>query len=142
LSAVVRVVYRFLAALFLAGVVLEFFLAGLGVFRTQLDATAAGTTLTKTMFDHSFEPHLMLGDILFGVSLLLLVAALLARIGRRGVLTALGLLVLLALQATFAFAGPAGVRALHPVLALLVLGTAASITFRAFRGEPGRQTPA
>ena len=138
MTTVARAVYRYLAALFLAGVVAEFFLAGLGVFRTMLGATAVGTTLTRAAFDHSFQPHLLLGDLLFGAGLLLLVVALLARLGRREVLTALGLLILLAVQATFAFTGPAAVRALHPLLALLVLGTAAAINVRAFRAGPPR----
>lgn len=137
MSTVARAAYRALAVLFLVGVVAEFFLAGLGVFRTMLAATPAGSALTTVAFDAHFHPHLVLGDLLFGVSLLLLVAALLARLGRPDVLTAGGLFVLLCVQATFAFTGPAAVRALHPTLALAVLGAGVGITLRAFRpAEP------
>ncbi len=122
-----RAGYRALAWLFLAGVVVEFFLAGLGVFHTERDATKAGTNLTKTGFDHLFNSHLVLGDILFAVSLGLVLAAAAGRIGRRGVLTTIGLLLLLTVQATFASAGPPVVRALHPLVGLLILGTAVHI---------------
>jgi hypothetical protein len=125
--------YRGLTVLFFAGVVVEFFFAGLGVFYTQRDATTTGTLLTQSTFEHNFNPHLLLGDILFGISLLLIVAALAAGLGRRAVLIAVGLFGLLAVQATFAFSGPADLRALHPVLALLILGAAVALPLRAFR---------
>jgi Family of unknown function (DUF6220) len=117
--------YRWLAALLLAGVVTEFFLAGLGVFRTQHAATTAGTTLTRASFDHSFGPHVALGDVLALISLALVVVVLVARPARRLLLTTLAALVLIAVQATLADAGPPAVRALHPVLGLLVLGAVA-----------------
>ena len=130
MTSVARIIYRFLAALFLAGVVLEFFLAGLGVFRTQIDATGTAPALNKSTFDHNFHPHLMLGDVLFFVSIILLIVAFVAHIGRGGVLMTAGLLVLLIVQATVAFKGPAEMRALHPVLGLLVLGVAVRISAR------------
>ena len=43
--------------------------------------------------------------------------------------------VLLVVQAALEFAGPAGLRALHPVLGLLVLGAAAHIALSARRGK-------
>ena len=64
MRSVARTGYRYLATLFLVGVIVEFFLAGLGVFRTQAAATKAGTTLTTSAFKHSFESHLVVGDIL------------------------------------------------------------------------------
>ena len=139
MRAIVLCLYRGLTALFFAGVVVEFFFAGLGVFRTQHDATTAGTMLTKSTFEHDFNPHLLLGDILFGISLLLIVAALVAGLGRRDVLITVGLFALLAVQATFAFSGPADLRALHPVLALLVLGAAVILPLRAFRPHRGSE---
>jgi hypothetical protein len=128
-------VYRWVAVLFLAGVVAEFFLAGLGVFRTQHEATKAGSVLTKTGFDHNFDPHLVLGDVLFAVGLVLCVTVFAAGVGRRARLTSVALFVLLVVQAALAFAGPAAVRALHPVLGLLVLGAAAHIALSARRGQ-------
>ncbi len=127
--------YRALAVLFLLGVVIEFFFAGVGVFRTQLEATTAGTMLTKSGFERNFHLHLLLGDSLFGLSLLLIVAATLARVGRRDILNTVGLFALLAVQATFAFTGSADLRALHPTLALLVLGAAVHLALHAVRTQ-------
>jgi Family of unknown function (DUF6220) len=125
MTALARAAYPYLVLIFLTGLVAEFFLAGLGVFDTQHAATVGGTTLTKTRFDQYFGPHLVLGDVLFLVSLAVIAATLLGRMSRRTRLIALGVLVLLIVQASLAFAGPAGVRALHPLLALFVLaGTA------------------
>jgi len=118
-------VYRWLMALFLAGVVAEFFLAGLGVFRAQHAATAAGSTLTSASFDQGFSPHVALGDILALISLALTAVALAARPERRVLLATLAVLALITVQAALADAGPPAVRALHPVAGLLVLGAAA-----------------
>lgn len=119
-----RTVYRLLAALFLTGVVVQFFLAGLGVFRTQQEAASAGATFTRTAFDHSFGPHIVLGDVLGIISIALVVVALLARPGRSVLLTTLAVLLLVIVQAAVADAGPPAVRALHPVVGLGVLGAA------------------
>jgi Family of unknown function (DUF6220) len=133
--SVARTAYRYLALLFLLGVIAEFFLAGLGVFRTQHVATKAGTTLTTAAFNHSFDPHLVLGDALLALSLVLCVAAFASRMGRRAQWTAVALFVVLGVQAMLAFAGPAAVRALHPVLGLLVVGAAIQIAMNARRGQ-------
>ena len=45
MRSVARTAYSYLASLFLVGVIIEFFLAGLGVFRTQAAATKAGTKI-------------------------------------------------------------------------------------------------
>jgi len=133
-TALARAVYPYLVLIFLTGLVVEFFLAGLGVFDTQHDATASGTTLTKARFDQYFGPHLVLGDVLFLVSLAVIAATMLGRMSRRTRLVALGVLALLIVQAGLAFAGPAGVRALHPLLALFVLAGTAYLAADAWSG--------
>ena len=119
-----RTVCRWLAALFLVGVVVQFFLAGLGVFRTHHEAASARATFTKTAFDHGFGPHIALGDVLVIISIAFVAAAVVARTGRRALLTALAVLLLVIIQAAIADAGPPAVRALHPVVGLGVLGGA------------------
>jgi hypothetical protein len=131
MSNVARTLYLYAAGLFLVGVVVEFFLAGLGVFGLQSDATDAGTTLTDASFVQRFDPHLMFGDVLFGVSLILILVALVARLDRRTILMTLGLFVLMSVQATFAFAGVPAVRALHAVLGVAIFGAAAYIFVQA-----------
>jgi lysylphosphatidylglycerol synthetase-like protein (DUF2156 family) len=112
--------YRGLAWLFLAGAVLQFFLAGLGVFGAA-----------------SFGPHETLGKLLALASLILLVlAVILALTGglsrRRAGLAAL-LFALMVVQWSlvelFSESAPA-LAALHPVNGLLVL----SVAFALARG--------
>ena len=69
MRSVARTAYRCHASLFLVGVIAEFFLAELDVFRTQTTATRAGATLTTAASDHRFEPHPALGDTAPGVLL-------------------------------------------------------------------------
>jgi hypothetical protein len=131
MSNVARTLYQYVAGLFLVGVVVEFFLAGLGVFGLQSDATDAGTTLTDASFVQRFDPHLMFGDVLFGVSLVLSLVALAARLDRRTILTTVGLFALMSIQATFAFAGAPAVRALHAALGVAIFGAAAYVFVQA-----------
>ncbi len=134
MTALARRAYPYLVLVFLTGLVAEFFLAGLGVFDTQHEAATSGTTLTKARFDQYFGPHLVLGDVLFVLSLAVIAATLLGRMSHRTRLTALGVLALLIVQASLAFAGPAGVRALHPLLALFVLAATAYLAADARSG--------
>jgi hypothetical protein len=118
--------YRYLLSLFTLGVVVQFFLAGLGVFRVNHGAS-------DSRFDHVFSPHRTLGNILFIVALLVLVAALIARMGRTRILITLLLPILVFLQSVLANDGPSWVRALHPVNAVLILALAGSYTGRLWR---------
>jgi uncharacterized protein DUF6220 len=121
--------YRGIALLFLAGAVLQFFLAGLGVFGAA-----------------SFGPHKTVGKLLALASLILLVlAAILAltgglsrgRVGLPALLLALMILQWSLVEA-FSVSAPA-LAALHPVNGLLVLGVA----FALARGVafPSRSPP-
>jgi hypothetical protein len=122
----VRTVHRVLLSVFTLGVIVQFFLAGLGVFRVDHGASDA-------RFDHVFSPHRTLGNVLFLIALLVLLAALLARLGRTRVLLSLVLPLLVYLQFVFANNGPSWFRALHPVNAVLVLALAGSFTGRLWR---------
>jgi hypothetical protein len=108
--------YRGLAWLVLAGAVLQFFLAGLGVFGAA-----------------SFEIHATEGTILFIASVILLVLAgglfLSGGLPRRGAALLVVLMVVqYSLVALFSETAPA-LAALHPVNGLLVLGTACALAF-------------
>jgi predicted transporter len=122
----VRSVHRVVLSVFTLGVIVQFFLAGLGVFRVQHGASDA-------RFDHVFGPHRTLGNVLFIVGLLVLVAAIVARLGRTGVLISLVLPLLVFVQSILANSGPSWVRALHPVVAVLILALAGSFTGRLWR---------
>ena len=110
--------HRVLLSLFSLGVVVQFFLAGLGVFRHSGD---------------SWGPHRTLGNVLLVVALLVLVAALAGRLGRGHVLLGLVLAALVLLQSVLANDGPAWVRAFHPVVALVIAALAGSFTGRLWR---------
>ena len=121
-----RSVHRVVLSVFTLGVIVQFFLAGLGVFRVQHGASDA-------RFGHTFGPHRALGNVLFIVGLLVLVAAIVARLGRTRVLISLMLPLLVFVQSILANDGPPWVRALHPVVAVLILALAGSFTGRLWR---------
>jgi hypothetical protein len=98
-----RVLFYGLTVLFLVGVVVQFFLAGLTVF--------GGT---------SIESHRVLGFVLAAAALLLIILALVGRLPRKTVLLTVLLLGLSILQSVLANIGIDEVAALHPVNALVI----------------------
>ena len=127
-----RIIYRYLTALFLADVLLQFFLAGAGVFSAG-PGTAARDSST-------LDPHRGNGMLVMILALLLLAAALAARNGRWR--WALPLLVLTLLQPVLAIAGAAG--GLHVLNAAVILGVGGMLTYRAWRVDrvqPTELTP-
>jgi Family of unknown function (DUF6220) len=121
-------VHRVLLSVFTLGVIVQFFLAGLGVFRVQDGASSSH-------FDHVWGPHRTLGNVLFIVALLVLVAAIVARLGRTRVLLSLVLPLLVFVQSILANNGPSWVRAFHPVVAVIILALAGSFTGRLWREQ-------
>ena len=127
-----RIIYRYLTALFLADVLLQFFLAGAGVFSAG-PGTAARDSST-------LDPHRGNGMLVM-ILALLLAAALAARNGRWR--WALPLFVLTLLQPVLAIAGAAG--GLHVLNAAVILGIGGMLTYRAWRVDRVQQaepTPA
>jgi hypothetical protein len=107
-----------LAGLFLLGVVVQFYLAGRGVF-------GAG----------DYEPHKAVGHALEATALLLVIAAVAFPETRTGadIGMAVTLLVLTGLQTALAKAGNGDVAALHPLNAALILGGAIALVSRSRR---------
>jgi len=120
---VARSAHRYLLSLFVVGVAVQFFLAGLGVFRVQGGAS-------HSRFEDVFSPHRTLGNVLFILALLVLAAALVARLGRPAVLAMLVLPILVFLQSVFANDGPSWFRALHVLNAFVIAGYAGTMTGR------------
>jgi hypothetical protein len=128
-----RIIYRYLTALFLADVLLQFFLAGAGVF-----SAGPGTAARDSS---ALDPHRGNGMLVMILALLLLAAALAARNGRWR--WALPLLLLTLLQPTLAIAGAAG--GLHVLNAAAILIIGGMLTYRAWRVDrvqPAGPTPA
>ncbi len=125
-----RAAYRWLLTLFVLGVVVQFYLAGAGVFR----AKGPGDMTESSAFD----PHRVLGDLLVLVSLLIVIAALFIGDNRRRGM-AFALLVLMVVTSFVAHA-PSWGGAFHPVIGLLIAGLAGSMAGAAWRGH--RAAPA
>jgi hypothetical protein len=119
-----RIIYRYLTAIVLADVLLQFFLAGAGVF-----SAGPGTAARDSA---ALDPHRGNGEVVMLLALLLLIAALAGRNGRWKLVLPLFLLTLL--QPVLAIAGAAG--GLHVLGAVAILGLASVLTFRAWRGDP------
>jgi hypothetical protein len=98
-----RVLFYGLAVLYALGVVVQFFLAGLGVFEAS-----------------SYDAHRALGYILAVGSLVLLIIAIVGRLPRLTSLVTLLLIGLNALQIVLVNIDVDEVKALHPVNALVI----------------------
>lgn len=122
-------IYRYLTAVFTADVLLQFFLAGAGVF------SAGGGTAARE--SGALDPHRANGMAVTLLALLMLAAALMARNGRWR--WALPLFLLTLLQPVLAIAGAAG--GLHVLNAVAILGTGGVLAYRAWRRD-GRQRSA
>jgi hypothetical protein len=117
-----------ISGIFAAGVVIQIFLAGLGVFDDP----------------RSFLTHRDFGYLLGMLTLVVLVAALVARQSRRVIGLSALLLVLFALQSLFVALRPSPVAALHPVNGFLILLVTLLVTREAWlsRTAPARTTGA
>lgn len=124
-----RIIYRYLTAIFLADVLLQFFLAGAGVF-----SAGAGTAARDSS---ALDPHRTNGSAVTLLALLVLVAALVARNGRWK--WALALVVLGLLQPVLAIAGAAG--GLHVLGAVAILGIGSLLTLQAWRSDSTEAPP-
>jgi putative tricarboxylic transport membrane protein len=114
-----RYVYLVLVWLYVAGILVQVFLAGMGLFAVPRD----------------FAPHVGLGWLLHLVPVLLLIAAAVARVGSRLIWWNVALLVVQFVQPIFALARKDSpvVAAFHPVLALVIFWLAVTIGLKAWR---------
>jgi uncharacterized membrane protein len=119
--------YRWLTLLFFVGVVVQFFLAGLGVFDIE-----PGHVLDN---QSSLDPHRTLGNVLVVLAIVLVVLVAVARPTRVVAVPYLALLVAAVLQSVFAGIGGQAGGGLHGLNACLVFGLAGYLAHRAFRRE-------
>ncbi len=116
-----RVIYRYLVAVLVVDVVVQFFLAGAGVFRAD-----GGVAHESSAFD----PHRTNGTLIQILALLVLLTAIAARNGRWKL--ALAVFVLSIVQIFLAIGGWAG--GLHPLGGLVILGISGWMAHDAWRG--------
>jgi hypothetical protein len=116
---VATTIVRYGAMLFGTAVIVQIYLAGSGIFAAKGPVKDAS----------SLDPHKLLGNILAGLALLLLIAVIVARPSRRVVITVIVLFVLTAIEGFVAMAGDGApyVGALHPVIAVVIMGLAALV---------------
>jgi hypothetical protein len=127
-------IYKVLIVIFAAAAVVQFFLAGLGIFGAIPEED--GST-TAERWEDKIDPHVAVGHILQMGSLLLLLLILIAWTGPRSIGATFALAVLLILQIILAAVGedtPA-IGALHVINALLILGLSWFLAWRAWRGN-------
>ena len=127
-------IYRILIALFAVAVVVEIFLAGLGIFRAM---PGEDESVSHETIEHKFDTHAGLGDFLAGGSLLLLILILIAWPGRRSIGATLALALLTVVQGILGGTGDSApvAGAFHAVNAFLILGLSLFLTWRAWRGQ-------
>lgn len=118
--------YRWLTIVFFVGVLVQFFLAGLGVFGVD-----AGTPLED---QSSLDPHRTLGTILMALALLILLCVLVARPTRVVFVPYLVLFVLTILQPVLA-EGNEALGGLHALAAGAIFAVAGWLAHRSFRRE-------
>jgi len=125
-------VLRYGGMLFLAGVLVQFYLAGRGIFAATGPVHSAD----------SLDAHRVLGNVLAGLAVVLLIAAAVAHPTRRMVAAAIVLFVLTGLEGVLAGAGtdsPSLAGGLHVVVALLVFGLGAELVNGTRHLVPGRR---
>ncbi|HZD68865.1 MAG TPA: hypothetical protein VFA45_08090 [Actinomycetes bacterium] len=127
-------IYRILITLFAVAVVLEFFLAGLGIFRAM---PGEEESLSHETVEDNFNVHADLGWYLVIGTLLLLIVILAAWTGPRSIGATFALAVLTVVQMRLGGAGEDApvAGAFHAVNALLILGLSLFLTFWAWRGN-------
>ncbi len=107
MRSIARSVHLVVAWLLVAGLLVQVFLAGLGVFRGPA----------------SFATHRDFGYLLELLPIVLLIAGLVARLGRRPAILAAGIFLLFILQSVFVVLRSTApeVAALHPVNGFLIV---------------------
>jgi hypothetical protein len=128
---IVRSVFRVLAWLFVVALIIQVYLAGLGVFQFR------NFTFGEEGARSFFGLHIEFGWLLGLVSIFMLLLALLARYPRPVIGRTLGLFALMVVQSLILWIDQdaALIRALHPVNAIVLGWMAVSLATRASRTE-------
>ena len=138
MTNVVRGVYRVWVLILFLAVVVQFGAAGYGAFYTDTKVSNDATnSASQAQFDHGFTFHVVFGYLIFLFSLLLLLFALAARLGRGRVLLALALPLLVFLQIVLARIGDGtpAVGVFHPVNGLVIAGISGYLAHNAWRSR-------
>lgn len=129
-----RVTYRYWLALLVVAVIVQIGLAGYGAFNAAHDVSDT-TPVTNHQWDHGWNPHDLVGYIIFLVSVPLFLIAWGAKLGKRTVLLSLGVPILVFIQILLAVGGESvpAIGVLHPINAFIILGFVGSLAGKAWR---------
>ena len=135
MTGTLRAIYRYSTVILVAAVIVQIFLAGLGVFGVVSEAAEGETAVTQDAIEDEFEAHAILGSLLLLGGLLLFLISLGARLGRNRVLLSLAVPLLVFLQIILAGVGEDSsvIGALHLVNALVILGLLGWLAYGAWR---------
>jgi len=129
-----RQLFKYLTSLLFVAIVVQVGFAGYGAFNA-IDKADKDKTVTKKTIENGFDPHGVVGSIVVLVMLLLVLTALIGRLGPLYAKWTTGLLVLGVLQLVFAYLGtksaPVG-GFLHGINALAIYAGAALLAHRAW----------
>ena len=129
-----REAFRYLTSLLFLAVVVQVGFAGYGAFNA-IDKADKDKTVTKKTIENGFDPHGLAGAVVVALMLLLVLTALIGRLGPLYAKWTTGLLVLGVLQLVFAYLGtksaPVG-GFLHGINALAIYAAAALLAHRAW----------
>lgn len=130
-----RTVYRYWISIVALAVVAQIAFAGYGAFYSA--HKVADATINEDTFDEGWGLHVGFGYLVFLMTLVAVVLALLARPGKRTVLMTVGALALVIVQIVLAWIGeevPA-VGALHPINAFIILGLVGTLAGGEWRAK-------
>lgn len=139
-----QAIYRIWVTILTAAVVVQIFFAGYGAFDAAHKLEDEGSTIDDGAFHRGFDPHIVLGYLIFLGTLVLLLLSFGAR-GRGRILRSLAVVGLAALQVVLAWIGygvPYVAGGLHPINAFIILGFLGAITWREWKVERVVAAPA
>ena len=144
-----RAIYRWWITLLFLAVIVQIAAAAYGAFYSadklgDQSGSDEQKMISEKAFEHGFGFHNGFGYIIFLASVLLLVIALIARLGRRRVLFALAVPVAFAIQIVLAWASESvhAIGILHGLNALVIFGLTGSMTGVAWRRHRAREDTA
>jgi hypothetical protein len=129
-----RQAFKVLTSLLFVAVVVQVGFAGYGAFNA-IDKADKDKTVTKKTIENGFDPHGIVGTLVLALMLLLVLTALIGKLGPLYAKWTTGLFVLGLLQVLFAYLGtksaPVG-GFLHGINALAIYAAAALLAHRAW----------
>jgi hypothetical protein len=129
-----RTMYRYWVGILFLAVLVQIGASGYGAFNAASNVDEKKPLAEKT-FDNGFDFHNGFGYTIFLGAVILFLLALGGRLGKRQVLQALGLPILVAIQIVLAWGGEDQpiVGIFHPLNAFVIAGFIGSLVYEAWR---------